>query len=117
MVSPGRLAAQLAELGGQWNVVETTPPPSNTVGVTQIAAANPLRYALVFALCQGSAPPPVNLSTLETVSASSGLVLTQYNPILTLSYRDFGGLVQMPWYVFGGSGPGQITIIEILMVQ
>lgn len=117
MSDPRRLAAQLGELGGQWNVIESSIPVATVSPLTLVAPARPLRYGLILALDQAGSSSSIAVTTLASNAVGSGIQLGSYGGILMLTYRDFGGLVQVPWYASAPGGTLYLCVLEILMVQ
>ena len=117
MGDPRRLADQLSELGGQWNIVEHTVTLPSFAPILLVAHASPLRYAIIFSIATGGSSGYISLTTVPGNPVGTGLFLGPNGGVLALTYRDYGGLVQVPWY---GSSPTfglELEIIEILMVQ
>lgn len=109
-----RISTELSELAGQWQVIETFLLLQSLGGGGQIVAANPLRWALWIAGGDTSFNTgwSLTVSTLASVSATSGIILTPADKLLRLNYRESGALCQQAWF-FNAQNASSTTWIQV----
>lgn len=117
MPDPRRLAEQLTDLGGQWNVVESTAQGTGAASGQLVVVANPLRFGLVMGITGQNISGNTFVTTLQYAAAGTGIILNSSCPSLWLSYREYGALVQQAWYAQTSTIGAIIEVIEILLVQ
>jgi len=76
----------------------------------QIAAADPTRWALIIS---GDALNTMGIGTDSSMSGSQGIVLTTTTPVWSGTFRDFGAMINLAWFV-RGTGPVGVNVFEIL---
>jgi hypothetical protein len=93
-------------------------PTESFIAVTAtpkiIVAGNPYRTGLIF---YATVAASAVLSTSASVLAAGGGI--PISPLITpfsMTYREYGSLVQLPWYG-ASSGGGNIGVIETILVR
>lgn len=117
------ISEALAPLPQQFYALESQPKGPTAPKTILLAAANPLRWALLIG-SPYTTPNGVHDIGYVGVSPSLGSLLVglpvspSSGPIL-LTFREYGALVQMPWYGFCDSTDGVVTfeVIEVLIQQ
>lgn len=114
----GRISTQLSDLRSQWQVQELLLQnnPVNTWHL--VVPADPLRWAICFSahMLPGDTGATF-VTTAPNAANSAGFFLTANQPTLNLSYRDFGGLIQMQWYFLAGALSNLLSVFNVLSVS
>jgi hypothetical protein len=77
---------------------------------TQILQQSSSRQALVFS---NPSTQTVYISTNSPAFVNRGIILTNTQFPLSLTYKDFGGLINKPWFAICNAVGGNITAIEV----
>ncbi len=103
----GITAAQMRELVGEFDVIET--PYNINTTVSQVAKYDGSRWAIMFG-CYSSTT--VYISTLPTVASGKGFQASTSGGFLVLNFPTVGPLVNQAWYAVG-SGVATLTVFEV----
>lgn len=113
------ITEELSALAGLWVVKTTSYSAPPAPGTVQVAAPNPLRWALLIGVPANNtgAATGVNLAVNGTLSNLVGVGLNA-GGYLNLNYRDHGGLVQQAWQACSaGVGGDVVTVVETFAQQ
>lgn len=118
----GSISSELTGWLGQWNVIEHTYsiPVSGTPVL--ILPGNPLRWAAIVSgawQLEGTSGV-ISMSTVPaSLAAGLGVQLNTTQLNWRMTYRDFGLLVQLPYYagLKGAGAPISVNVTEILIQQ
>lgn len=113
------IAQELSALRGQWTVTERTVTIALALTSYPLCGADPQRFALIFASTfTGSLSDGLWLTTLGGQTTTGSLFVANQDEAFILSYRQLGGLVQIPWYAWAPSGSdAEFNVMEIATVS
>lgn len=100
---------QLAPLAADFVVSQVDIPVGTTP--VQILNQDPTRWGLMFGNVNVS--PNVYVGINANLTGQNGFLINQSVNPLMVNFRDYGALVQVPWYAVSPSGVGQITMIIV----
>lgn len=113
-----RLASQLQQFLGQWDVKETTIVLDTLAPGSILCNANPLRWALIIGCPVSAAAGATMMVSINPFGGQpQGYGIPQQGIPWCMTFRDYGTLVQQQWFGFAGGANINATITEILMVQ
>lgn len=110
------LTQELSALAAQWITQENLFSVAGSA-YQQVALANPLRWAILFSY-NAIGAGQIFLSTDPGAVTNQGWMLGgNVAQVLSLSYRDYGGLVQAPWFASAAGVNQPLTVFQMLLQQ
>ena len=92
-----------------------------TASAQQVAPGDPMRVAIIFGLNLGNAAvtttPICAISVNPSFTDKQGIIISQQSPVISLTYRDYGPLVQQTWFALDPSGAAQPRNLSVTVVR
>ncbi len=87
---------------------------TTVLGPEQLIGSNARRVLLTFTSLFGA---DITVSPDSAVDSGQGMFIGNNEQPLILKFKDWGGVMRMPWYVFDPFAPGQlISVLEVFIL-
>lgn len=102
---------------GYFNLPLVSYPLISSTAVSQVVKGNPNRVGLIFS-CPSNPGGVVSIDPSMDIGGKQGFLVQSSTLPLYLTQKDFGNLVQVPWFAVGiNVNNNNLTVIEIVLIR